>query len=179
MVLLGLAFFVWNGVGKVLFRKWLDQPDSNSTDFTAVYAPAQCAFRVTFPTTPEIGQLSSPGVTFIERAQSTFENHFLRATCMTFPDGNFGNMTQTDYHQMGRDYAEKEGLHSILIQHSSSGMGDRVMVSGSKTIQGLSFKVRTDMYHRDNVRFTVTVGGETTGYPQSGVLQFLQSVVNI
>ena len=171
--------------GKVLFSKWVNEDSGEKTtpafikSATFVFGPSNCIYSVTFPEEPEIKTIYSAKLINSQQAQLIRKNHVLRATCMEFQDiVNFESVNRDWFIKTALDFAEQEGMINPLVEHEHKHELGKIIttIRGSKNTQGLSFKFKYKMHYSGKVRFTVLGGGLTSGYPQSEILPFLDSV---
>ena len=182
-IVLILMFIFLYPTGKILFFKWKNQNDnwefkeifSKYRNF--IFKPSNCIFKVTFPEEPEIKDIYSKNILNAQRAQLIKKNHVLRATCMEFIGSkNFEDMPRDWFIKTATEFAEQEEMINPVIEHEEKSGNIITTIRGSRNAQGRSFKFKYVMYHSGKFRFTVFGGGLTSGYPQSEILPFLDSV---
>jgi hypothetical protein len=137
------------------------------------YEQARCEYSVDFPAAPEINSIYTPGVGEIPSVQYFGKDYFLKFECLP---RNPIAVSKIQAYEMADNYAVANGIENHTVEYSEEEVGTVVSIKGYKNIDGENAIFRVLMVFGNNSVASLYATGLAKGYPQRGVMEYLDSV---
>jgi hypothetical protein len=132
-----------------------------------------CTFSASFPESPEVKELVVAGGLVVTQANLYELESFLRAECLA-TNGWFAPTREAvtaELHKLAR----RDGLIDITIQVRPTDGLVHGILRGYKTVSGKPATYEVHVFADGASLMSLAAGGLSSGYPQSGIHEFLTS----
>lgn len=151
---------------------------STSVSLKQVFPAGKSEFTVEFPRAPKIQTVYTDGANG-KQAQLELTDCFLRAEVLNLTDEqvpNFVNISESQRVSIALAYARTNGLSNPTVTAGVNLLGRYVKLRGYKVIEGINVTYEGFFIWGYEQAFSLTVGGKSSGYPQTAITAFLNSV---